>query len=453
MDDRSEEVLAVAVTFLVVCWVAVGLRVHCRLHVVKSFGMDDLSLVILQLVYTSYLVGQLVAWWHGTGQHKSALSEADNSQALMFWFICELLYVVCTSLLKIATGWFLLRLAADARHLWLLRGLMVSTALLGGGYFFMVLFQCRPSPRVFWEESPRAAPGERCWGDGVVLGLTYAASAVNCLADWAFGLMPVLVVRTLNMPRGARILVACLMSFAAVYITSSASIATIVRMVYIPTLLNGDDFLYETTDIAIWSTIEVGVGITTLSVAALHPLVTQWRCRRGLLPIPATAAAAAAAGAAASPFPSDTPLSPSRNCYVRTHSNDPPRRHRSDQRQSGSPLKLRPDDTILYISSASGLSSSSPPPAPSRFGLCHWIEEGVGGRGLGGHGDGIGSYYYRSNGNHDAGSTTELADWKGDGGETGGERTGITKTTEVSQQSLHRLSRIDAVLMTDKEAS
>lgn len=104
------------------------------------------------------------------------------------------------------------------RHIWLLRGLILATALLGGGYFFMVLFQCGPTPSIFWEDTPRTAPGDKCWSDKVVLGLTYAASAVNCLADWAFGLMPVLVVRTLNMPRGARILVACLMSFAAVYV-------------------------------------------------------------------------------------------------------------------------------------------------------------------------------------------------------------------------------------------
>ena len=83
MDDRSEQILAIAVAFLVVCWVAVGLRVHCRLRVVKAFGVDDLFLVILQLVYTAYLVGQLVACRHGTGRHKSALSEADNSRALM----------------------------------------------------------------------------------------------------------------------------------------------------------------------------------------------------------------------------------------------------------------------------------------------------------------------------------------------------------------------------------
>ncbi|KAK8129080.1 hypothetical protein PG984_010188, partial [Apiospora sp. TS-2023a] len=433
MDDRSEQILAIAVTFLVVCWVAVGLRVHCRLRVVKAFGVDDLFLVILQWVYTAYLVSQLVAWRHGTGQHKSALSEADNSRALMLYFICELLYVVCTCLLKIATGHFLLRLAADARHIWLLRGLMLSTALLGGAHFFMVLFQCGvQAPETFWEESPRADPGHKCWSDGVVLGLTYAASATNCLADWAFGLMPVLVVRTLNMPRGARILVAGLMSFAAV-----ASIATIVRMVYIPTLLNGDDFLYATTDIAIWSTVEVGVGITTLSVAALHPLVSQWRCRRGILPYAGAGAPVAS--------PCDTPLSPlsPRNHYMRTNSNDTQRRNNS--------LKLRPDHTIMYTSSASGPSSSSPPPPVpplGRFALSHWMEEG-----LGVHDDDSSTEYYHHHhrrNDTDTGSMAELTDQRG--GDIAGGIYGITKTTEVSQESEHRLPyQIDAVLSTTND--
>ncbi|KAK8119674.1 uncharacterized protein PG998_004300 [Apiospora kogelbergensis] len=253
MEDRSEQVLAIAVTFMVVCWATVGLRVHCRLHVVKSFGRDDLVLVILQLL----------GWQHGTGRRESRLSEANKSKALMFWFICELLYIVCTCLLKLAAGQFLLRLAVDARHVWALRALMLSTALFGTAYFVMVLFQCQP-PSVFWTASPRA-PG-RCWGDTVVLALTYAASAVNCLADWCFGLMPVLVVRTLHMPRGTKVLVACLMSFAAI-----ASIATMVRMAYIPTLINGEDFLFETTDVAIWSSVEVGIGIAALSPGGAAP--------------------------------------------------------------------------------------------------------------------------------------------------------------------------------------
>ncbi|KAK8867302.1 hypothetical protein PGQ11_005880 [Apiospora arundinis] len=457
MDDRSEQVLAIAVTFMVICWTTVGLRVYCRLHVVKSFGLDDLSLVILQLVYTVYLISQLLGWQHGTGQHKSALSEANNSQALMFWFICELLYIACTCLLKISAGHFLLRLAVDARHVWVLRALMLSTAAFGTAYFFMVLFQCEP-PSVFWESSPRS-PGQ-CWSDGVVLALTYAASAVNCLADWSFGLMPILVVRTLHMPRGTKVLVGCLMSFAAI-----ASIATIVRMVYIPTLLDGDDFLFHTTDVAIWSTVEVGIGIAALSMAALHPLLTFWRRRLGLRH--PHSAATGTADSSSLPL-SSTPrrkrptrlLGPLRRNYMRANSQPDLRqhhsRHRSEQRtqqqqEPHSPLKLRPEETIMHMSSASG-----PPPAStaapfSRFALASWIEEGAAGGGGRGSRSSSRSYHSRSNGS----STTELADWTASnsnsngGGGGGGGSGGITKTTEVSQ-SQHRLDslpRMEAVLL------
>lgn len=110
-----------------------------------------------------------------------------------------------------AAGHFLLRLAVDVRHVWVLRALILSTALFGTVYFFMFLSKCQP-PSVFWAEPPHAP--DQCWSNIIVLSLTYAASAVNCSADWCFSLMPVLVVRTLHMPCGTKILVACLLSFA-----------------------------------------------------------------------------------------------------------------------------------------------------------------------------------------------------------------------------------------------
>jgi len=48
--------------------------------------------------------------------------------------------------------------------------------------------------------------------------------------------------------------------------------ATIVRFPYVHTLSNTGDFLYATADIAIWSTVETGLGITACCVATLRPL-------------------------------------------------------------------------------------------------------------------------------------------------------------------------------------
>lgn len=52
----------------------------------------------------------------------------------------------------------------------------------------------------------------------------------------------------------------------------SASTATIVRIPYISGMSNIADFLYATTDVAIWSTVEIGIGISASAAATLRPL-------------------------------------------------------------------------------------------------------------------------------------------------------------------------------------
>lgn len=54
----------------------------------------------------------------------------------------------------------------------------------------------------------------------------------------------------------------------------SGSTATIIRLPYTTTLKPyKGDFLYRTTDFAIWTTVEVGVGITAGCIATLKPLL------------------------------------------------------------------------------------------------------------------------------------------------------------------------------------
>lgn len=48
--------------------------------------------------------------------------------------------------------------------------------------------------------------------------------------------------------------------------------ATVVRIPYAKQLLSDPDYLYNFTDLAIWSTIEIGLGLTASSLATLKPL-------------------------------------------------------------------------------------------------------------------------------------------------------------------------------------
>jgi hypothetical protein len=64
-------------------------------------------------------------------------------------------------------------------------------------------------------------------------------------------------------------------------ILRSGSTATIVRIPYIKQLAQ-DDFLYSTTDVAIWSTVEPGIGLTASSLATLRPLFRTFFSRSKL---------------------------------------------------------------------------------------------------------------------------------------------------------------------------
>ena len=48
------------------------------------------------------------------------------------------------------------------------------------------------------------------------------------------------------------------------------------RLFYIPTITNGKDFLWATTGVAVWTTVEVGIGVTAGSIATLRPLFRRW---------------------------------------------------------------------------------------------------------------------------------------------------------------------------------
>lgn len=57
--------------------------------------------------------------------------------------------------------------------------------------------------------------------------------------------------------------------------SSSASITTVIRIPYLKSFRDTSDFLYATTDVALWTTAELGIGISAASLATLRPLLRK----------------------------------------------------------------------------------------------------------------------------------------------------------------------------------
>ena len=190
----------------------------------------------------------------------------------------------------------------------------------------------------FWNVHPAS---EHCLPKGPTLGITYALAAVNAAADWAFGILPIFIVWDLKMKVKTKFLVAGILAFAAI-----GSIGTIVRMFYLHTLMNGQDFLYATTDVALWSTIEPGIGIAAGSMACLRPLARLWLWKLGL---------------------ADAPQDRRSRTYYQSYS-EPKRKDHRGYRRSLSPSDLVPTEAVGTTSieifgtrKGSGTRDLSPP--------------------------------------------------------------------------------------------
>ncbi|KAI5199393.1 hypothetical protein E4T39_06271 [Aureobasidium subglaciale] len=279
-DDRSGQILGVAIAFLIPTALSTILRTYTRTRILGSqFGRDDVAMLAAFALYLIYLICQLSAVAHGSGKKRALIGDDDEAQtALMYWFFCEISYTLATATLKISIGLFLLRIAVVKTHIWIIRWIMIFNVVFAVPYCLLVTFQCRPIS-FWWDLNPEHHG--KCLSPKVIVINTYIISVLNSVADWTFGILPFFIVRKLQMKRQTKVLVASILGFAAL-----GSTATIIRTPFVHTLKDfKGEFLYNTADVAIWTTVELGIGATAANAATLRPLLSRFRTHmRGGLP-------------------------------------------------------------------------------------------------------------------------------------------------------------------------
>ncbi|KAF4628501.1 hypothetical protein G7Y89_g9653 [Cudoniella acicularis] len=272
-ENRGPQVEAVAILFLTLSWVFVSLRCYVRSVIMKSFGADDWLAAAALVLFSLYCTFVLLGVRYGTGQHLDNLPKEDIPIAVKWWWCCELAYVSSTTVIKASIGIFLMRICVKRMQIiaiWVTMGVVILFSVF---YFFLIVFQCRPST-YFWTQY-KGASGS-CVDPSVITSSTYAHSTISAVADWTLGILPIFLVWDLAMNPRTKVSVGLILGLGAI-----GSTATIVRIPYIKQLSQGD-FLYSTTDVAIWSTVEPGIGITASAMATLRPLFRTFFARSKL---------------------------------------------------------------------------------------------------------------------------------------------------------------------------
>ncbi|EME40870.1 hypothetical protein DOTSEDRAFT_137132 [Dothistroma septosporum NZE10] len=263
---RGPQVMGIYLLFLILSTVATALRVYCRAVVIRLFGWDDCLAVLAWAFFACFAACAVKGVYHGTGQHAWDIQPpSELTDEWQWWWLCEPLYVLSNMAIKASIAIMLLRLLVDVTQRTILYVVLIATELYSAAFFLLFVFQCSPVS-YFWTRFAGAEGA--CLNTSAVTGAVYAYSAIMCVGDWTFSILPVIIVWKLEqLPKREKAMVGIILAMSAI-----ASIATIARIPYIHTLSNKDDFLYVTSDVAIWSCTETGLAITACCCATLRPL-------------------------------------------------------------------------------------------------------------------------------------------------------------------------------------
>ncbi|KAG9979504.1 hypothetical protein KCU98_g8733, partial [Aureobasidium melanogenum] len=174
------------------------------------------------------------------------------------------LYIVTTIVLKLSLAIFFLRIIPE-NFSWQRKSIYIATGIYttyGIVFTFIVIFQCGNPTSFFIQEARKA-----CMSDTILQPLYYTAGGMNALTDWLFSLLPATVIWSAAIPRSMKISAGCLLGLG-----SLASIASLIRLAYIPGIEASPTFLEHSVNIASWSIVEPGLGIIAASLATLRPL-------------------------------------------------------------------------------------------------------------------------------------------------------------------------------------
>lgn len=271
IPNRGPELLAIDAVFMSLAIVANSLRCYVRISMVKAFGLDDWLMSSATICFIGYSVSSMLGTHYGTGRHRDDLSVEGYATARHCWWFCYLFYAAATILAKLSIGCFLLRIAVRKLHTYIIYAAMLFSVVAGGTFFFVSLFQCNPI-HFFWNKEQNGT----CVKDEVIIGLAYLYSTFAVLTDFTFALLPAFLVVGLQLKRRTKLALIPLLAMGCI-----ASLAVVARMPLLPRL-SSQDFLWDTLDVAIWSTVEQGLAITAGSLATLRPLFKIILCRLGL---------------------------------------------------------------------------------------------------------------------------------------------------------------------------
>ncbi|KAI8299567.1 hypothetical protein K4K61_010538 [Colletotrichum sp. SAR11_59] len=164
-ESNGGALVATAVTFLILSWFSVVLRVYVRAFMTKGFQADDWLMLVAQY---------------------QALATAT--------YVLDMLFI------KLSIGFFLLRLSTSKVYNWIIYVSLAIITVWSTVIFFWNIFQCSPV-EAQWDYT---ILNSQCVSPNAVVAAAYSISVMTILSDWLYALIPIPLIWNVKMSKQAK---------------------------------------------------------------------------------------------------------------------------------------------------------------------------------------------------------------------------------------------------------
>ncbi|KAH7015789.1 hypothetical protein EDB80DRAFT_638131 [Ilyonectria destructans] len=264
--DRTQLMINVTIILSILSGFFILLRLGSRLFVTDSnFGLDDTFILLTLLcAIPATAINIHGTASHGEGKDIWTLNFGDITQFGVYFYILNVLYFAQVSLLKMSLLFLYLRIFQGPMQK-LLWCTVTLNALFGILFIFLAIFQCSPISYSWtgWD-------GEHEGSCLNMNAIAWANAVISIALDVWMLVIPLQRLWSLNMHWKKK------SGVTAMFIVGAfVMVVSIIRLQYLVNLGSSKSRTYDHTDISIWSTVEIHVGIVCASMPAVRMLLVR----------------------------------------------------------------------------------------------------------------------------------------------------------------------------------
>ncbi|KAI0840106.1 hypothetical protein F5Y06DRAFT_248289 [Hypoxylon sp. FL0890] len=266
-SPQAVPLVGVVTPFLIIAFLAVSLRLHVRVALLKTPGVDDWLCLGAICCATGTYLANMAGVAVGFGDPLPNMSPENRLTTLKTIWISPPLWGLSSALIKMSIVSSYLRIWSGRRFKIFCYTLLTLLCLFGLTLFFGGIFACVPIALSWTPPSPDSRSPNQCIDLPLFMFIT---STLNTAADLLIFAIPVPLVRRLQIAKKQQIALIGVFTIGAVVCGAS-----IMRLVSIYELGPTDDPSVSGIRLGLWSGVESNLAVTCACLPTLRPVLAR----------------------------------------------------------------------------------------------------------------------------------------------------------------------------------